>query len=231
MTFILVFLFIIIFVSLLILGLVFSKIIIDVEEFNVSNKRDNIFNIYFNGLKINVKIYLFKILKIASIKINKEGIEIFGIKIGIDKIYKIESKDKIYNQFKQIIKTIKDNYKNLEFIRLKPNLKRFKMRLNVGTENATITSFLVFIISMGLTYALKKSINRYSEEKYNYQILPVYSNTNHFYLDLNSKLSFNTFNLLLFIKKYEKIKNNVGILKLENRNFKNKYKEYGIAKN
>ena len=86
MTFILVFLFIIIFVSLLILGLVFSKIIIDVEEFNVSNKRDNIFNIYFNGLKINVKIYLFKILKIASIKINKEGIEIFGIKIGVDKI-------------------------------------------------------------------------------------------------------------------------------------------------
>lgn len=200
------FIFLILF-SFFALGFIFSSVNINVKQFDIHNK-EKINDISFDNIEIIISIKLFKFLKLINIKINEEYIIFCGIKLKLNKLYKIESKDKLVKDIFNITKIIKENYKEVDFNLVYPKLEKFNMKLNLGTENASITSFLIFIVSTFLTLILKKFIDKYDPKKYSYQIMPVYSNLNQFSLKLNTNIKFETINILIFLNKFINIKNN-----------------------
>ena len=222
MTVFLYFLLLFIIINFFILGIFFSDIEIDVEKLNIESNEKKTFYIDIKKVDINVNLYIFKLIKIAKIKINENYINLFGKKIYIQDLYKKEKNKKF------ILNKIKNDYKNIDFGFLKPNLNKFNFKLELGTENAVITSFLTYIISTCLTYILKKSIKIFDPKKYNYKIIPIYSNTNYFSANLNSKIKIDTLNFISFIKQFNKSEiSNDNLIK---HKINNKYNEYGIVR-
>lgn len=225
MTFLLYLLLLIIFFNFFILGIFFSDIEVNIKELKIEKDEKETFYTGIKKANIDINLYFFKLIKILKIKINENCLIIFGKRIDIKQTY---NKEKNRKFLAEKIKELKDNYKDINFKYIKPNLSNFRFKLEVGTENATITSFLTFTISSILTYILKKSIKIFNPEKYNYKITPIYSNSNYFSASLNSKIKFDTLNLITFAKQFEKVKSSKNIF--EKNKLNNKYKEYGIIR-
>lgn len=201
MIYVLTFLVILIIINLFIIGIYYSNVIIDIKKIKINNKENNIADLYIDNLDVNVYLYLFKIIKILKIKIKNENIVILGFKIPSKKILKFE-KNNIYEN----LINLKNNYKKIRFDNIKLKLKKFDMKLKIGTENVIATSFVVFAFSTIITYFLKLVIDKYNSNKYNYIIEPIYVNQNNISLDLESEIKIETKNLILFICKYAKLK-------------------------
>ena len=197
-------LFIIIFFQIIIFGLIFSTITLEVDKCKFSYNEIEVNKFKFKELEISIKLYLFKFIKILSIKIFKDYLTIFGIKIRFDLINKIkffeENYKKIYWDFKEIFKNRK--YLNLKLIN--PRLKVFKFYLDFGISSQMITTFLVPVLSTVLSFILRNSISNYNINNYSYKITPKYVNKNFLRLNFQTKLNFNTINLIIF---YLNIKN------------------------
>lgn len=176
--------FIIIFLELLILGLIFSSIIINVESLEIQsiNKK-----IYVNEIIISVEIKLYRRLKILRIKFYKEYFKVWGIKIYYSKALDYKNKKvltrKVINLFKKITN-------------IKPDLEYFKFDLNFGTEDVIITSFFTVTLSGLITLLLTKCVRDFNNNDYNFKIVPNYINTNNFNMSLKSKINFKTLQLM-----------------------------------
>ena len=146
-------------VILLIVLIVFSTINIEIENFNYNTQSYKIKCI------INVKI---KILK---------NIPIFKIKITDDKVRKMYQKFKYKIDITDIERDKEINRKVKLFIRkLKIELKEMKLRIDIGTEDAVLTSFMVPILGMLISVFIKNNATDY--EKQNFIIQPIYCNKN-----------------------------------------------------
>lgn len=225
MTAFLIFLLLFIIINFIILGMFFSSLEIEIKELNLESNEKRTWFIDVKKANICINLYFFKLIKIFKIRIDEKYIYLFGKRIFLKKLYEKENNKKI---ILNKLKDVKNNFKSLDFKILRPNLGKFNFKLDIGTENATITSFLTFIIATFLTYILKKSVKTFNPRKYNYKIIPIYSNANYFSANLNSKIKFNTFNLIVFAKQFLNSKTSEKVL-LEHE-VNNKYKEYGIVR-
>ena len=76
--------------------------------------------------------------------------------------------------------------KQLElFKKLKLQVKQFNLELEIGTEDALITSFLVFFLSNLLALTLPHIIQAKQAEQYHYKIIPSYINQNLYKISFN----------------------------------------------
>ena len=174
--------------EIIILGLIYSKIIINIEnlEINAINTQINV-----DTMLISIEIKLYKVLKVLKVKFYRYYFQIFGIKIYYRKALKYESK----TEFSQkIYKFIKKN--NIQIKNIKPELEYFKFNLNFGTENAIITSVITATLSGIIVIILNKFVNNFNREDYSFKITPNYFNMNNFRMELKSKMNFDVMELI-----------------------------------
>lgn len=156
---ILVFLFLVIIIILL---LIFSKIRIEVENFKFMSYLPKHVN---KDYIIIFKLCIFKKIPIIKIKILDEKIRKLKLKEKLQKldIRKIEKDISV----KKIKKVLKEN----KFI-----IKKLNLKLEIGTENAYSTAFIIPILSTLIAFILKSRANDFKNQKFN--IKPLFLNKN-----------------------------------------------------
>lgn len=149
----------------IIIVLVFSKIQVEIENFrlNLPKNKDKILNDTFF---FKIKLVIFGTLPIINLKINREKLKKLEnnlkdkkIKLDINKIGKQITKENINDAKK-----------------LQMHIEKIKLKINFGTENTILTSFMVPIISTIWSIVLTKK--RVKEEKQRLEINPIYNKGN-----------------------------------------------------
>lgn len=199
---ILIIVFIIILLEIIIIGFTFSNIIIDIDEFDISYNEVMPKEFKVNRINIVLKIYIFKIFKVLSIKIHRNYFEIFKIKVKFNILKKVRKDyDKFYRDFEIMIKKREE----INFKLLRPKINSLDLELFFGTYSPLLTTFSIPAISTFLSVLLSNSITNYDVNTYNYKIIPRYINRNCLNIQLNTKLSFYSINLILFLWSVRKI--------------------------
>ncbi len=149
----------------IIIVLIFSKIQVEIENFrlNLPKNKNKILNDTF---LFKIKLVIFGTLPIINLKINREKLKKLEnnlkdkkIKLDINKIGKQITKENINDAKK-----------------LQMHIEKIKLKINFGTENTILTSFMVPIIStIWSTFLTKK---RVKEEKQRLEINPIYNKGN-----------------------------------------------------
>ena len=148
---------------LIIILLVFSRIRIEVINFKFSSQTKRHIN---KDYKVIIKLCILKKIPILKVNITKTKLEKMKIKEKIKNIdFKIiQNKNKFD---KNAIKAIKKS--NI-------NINKINLNLEIGTENATLTSVIVPAISTILAILLSKKIENPKNQLFIIQ--PVYINQN-----------------------------------------------------
>lgn len=179
----------------IILGLFFSKISIDICNLKLDNKSAKI-NAEF---LIKLKLKLYGLIPILTIKLNEIGINILGLKITYTKIFESKILEKI---FKREIKKVKNNFKIESIKVLKPDLENINLKLSLGTESFLLTTILVFFVSTFLSFSLKNTIKKFDKEKYKYIIKPDFEEKNKLFLEMKGIFKIKTSNIIECVKLY-----------------------------
>lgn len=167
-----VFLFVFAFIILITIILLFSKIKININKFNYlsinpKNKKTD--------YTIIIQLIILKKFSIFEIKFNKNNI------MKIEKIkQKIKNKFETFD-FTEIKKNKEVKKKILKIIKkLKIDIDKINLNIEIGTENAVLTSFIIPVVATLLTYILKNSIknNVIKSEENKFKIQPIYYNQN-----------------------------------------------------
>lgn len=149
----------------IIIVLIFSKIQVEIENFrlNLPKNKNKILNDTF---LLKIKLVIFGTLPIINLKINREKLKKLEnnlkdkkIKLDINKIGKQITKENINDAKK-----------------LQMHIEKIKLKINFGTENTILTSFIVPIISTIWSIVLTKK--RVKEEKQRLEINPIYNKGN-----------------------------------------------------
>lgn len=149
----------------IIIVLIFSKIQVEIENFrlNLPKNKNKILN---DAFLFKIKLVIFGTLPIINLKINREKLKKLEnnlkdkkIKLDINKIGKQITKENINDAKK-----------------LQMHIEKIKLKINFGTENTILTSFIVPIISTIWSIVLTKK--RVKEEKQRLEINPIYNKGN-----------------------------------------------------
>lgn len=191
----LILLFLLIIIQIIIIGICFSSLILNVKECEISyNVRlKNEFEII--KLKMSVDIYLFKKIRILSIKIHKNYCEIFKTKLRFNLLKKLKS-----DKDSGISYVVKNIWK------LEPKIQSMDLKLDFGTESTMLNVFTVPFLST----LLSGIINNYSKDNIEktdirFKIIPQFIDKNVLDLKLSTKIYFNTIKTMFFIRKHQEI--------------------------
>ena len=166
-----VFLFLLIIVFIIILILTFSKIRLEIINLEISSQ--NIKHIK-QDYKIVLRWCILKKIPIAKIVINKEKLDKPKIR---EKFGNINLKI-----FEDAKKMNKEKLKNIK--KMKIEIKNINLKVDIGTEDAGLTSMIVPIIGTAIALFLRKKI-KYNPQNHFFIITPIYLNQNY----LNIKVS------------------------------------------
>lgn len=122
--------FLIVILNILIIGMLLSRVSINIENCNVLSNT-GLENIIVDKMQISINLYLYKVIKVLSIKFYKEYFKIGFIKIYYYKImkYKEEVIIKTANLTKLLI-----GKNRLSLNVLKPNIEEFYMNLSLCSK-------------------------------------------------------------------------------------------------
>lgn len=167
-----VFLFVFAFIILITIILLFSKIKININKFNYLSINPKNKKTDYN---IIIQLIILKKFPIFEIKFNKNNI------MKIEKIkQKIKNKFETFD-FTEIKKNKEVKKKILKIIKkLKIDIDKINLNIEIGTENAVLTSFLIPIVATLVTYILRTNIknNFIKSEENKFKIKPIYYNQN-----------------------------------------------------
>lgn len=138
--------------------------------------------------KIIFELYFLGKIKIFCIKLNNKRLR---------KIYtnrKIEEID--LNKVKQTIPINKETFKIIKSLNVK--IESLKLEINIGIEDAIITSYTVAIIASLLSIMLPHLVKKEDIKKVKYEIKPIY-NTLMFNLSLDSIISIKVVHIIYVI--------------------------------
>lgn len=161
-------------VFLLLLGIIilllFSKIRIEIQNFKFSTESKKYIH---PNYQIKLKLKVLKKITIAQTLINNNKIEKRNIREKLEKIDLKSIQDKNRTD-KIIIKAIKKAHIQYEKINLK---------IDIGTENACMTSFIVPAISTVISIWLSRKMKNYENQILIIQ--PIYQNKNLINIDFS----------------------------------------------
>lgn len=169
-----VFLLVLMIIFTLILLIVFSKIKFEIINFEFSSTHSSTHKKHINpNYKIILSWYILGKIPVIRIKLNENKIKKIKLKekmVDIDvKLWR--ARKKINKHFFQIIK-------KLDF-----NIKKLNLKIDIGTENAVLTSILVPAISTIISLFLRKRIK--TKEKQFFTIQPIFKNQNYLNMELS----------------------------------------------
>lgn len=193
----------------------------------------------FSNIKINIKK-----LEIENILLPKLTYD-YNIQIGIYlfsaiPFFMFNITPKILKKLK-IIEKIKQNHINekvifdLDIIKkvkmASVKIKELNLNLKVGTEDAVITSAIVFAISTILSIGLPHLVKRNDYNKIKYEITPLYSGRNIFSLKANSIIYVKMVHIIniiyIFLRKRREEKNERASNRRSYANCNEQYTRYG----
>ena len=160
------------FIFIIAVLIIFSKFRIEIINFNFSSEK--IENRHINkDYKIIFKLYILKYLPIIKINITKTKLEKIKLKDKMKNLDMklIENKNKFDKEF---FKTIKD---------IKYTIKNINLRIDLGTENASLTSFIIPIISTIISIYLQRKIEKFENQRF--IVNPIYKDKNFININLN----------------------------------------------
>lgn len=199
MIFFLILSFILIILNILIIGIFLSKISLNIYSLEIDSSNG------IEKIQMSINLYIYKVIKVLSIKFYKQYLKIGFIKIYYRKI--LEYKNKIINSSFTITKLLMG--KNILSLKiLNPDIESFYMNLILCSQNAALTSITSSLIGSTTSIILSKFVKKYDKDKIYYKIVPTYFSTNKFKLELNTKINLSTFNILIFLYDYYLVKNN-----------------------
>lgn len=147
----------------IILILIFSKIRIQIEDFKFSSVNKRHIN---KDYKAIIKVYILKKIPILKINITKTKLERLKIKEKIRKI-----------NFKLIEENPKLDKKVWEAMKeVHTNIKKLDLKIELGTENASLTSIIVGILSTIIAITIRDKMK--NQEKQKFIVKPIYNNQN-----------------------------------------------------
>ena len=153
---------------IIILIIITTKIKIEIQNLKFSTITKPHLN---NKYQIKIKIYTFGILPIFNIKINNKTInKILKSKTIEEKINK--EKIKLITDKANIDKELITSLKNI-----KTEIKEINLKISIGTENASLTAFVIPVISTFIATFFSKQINKYNN-KQSFLVTPVYIDQN-----------------------------------------------------
>lgn len=159
----LVFLFAFISIMVLLVILIFSKIKIQIINFRFHSQMQRHIN---KDYKIVVKLYALSFIPIFKISITKEKLEKLKLKERIKKIdYKWLEDNKELD--KKMLEAVK---------KLNISIQNINLHVDLGTENASLTSILVPAISTIIAIILRKKVKKFENQRF--MIQPIYQNQN-----------------------------------------------------
>ena len=141
-------------------------------------------------LSTNEKPHLNKKYQIKIVIYTFGVVPIFTIKFNNNKIQKIINNKKIKEKIKQQeIKLIENNTDiDLRLIKelrnIKIEIKEINLKVLIGTENASLTAFIIPVISTIIAIALNKQICKYNDNQI-FMIAPVYQDKNLIKVDFS----------------------------------------------
>ena len=155
-----------------------------------------------NNYQIIIKILTLEKIPIFRLKINKSKIEKINVKTHLKQKIKeeIQKQDiaKAIEMEKKydLKKLIPEVYKNIKL-----ETENINLKIDIGTENVVLTSFIIPIISTILAFTVKR----------NFEVQPIYQNKNIIKFELNG----------IFSVKMIHIIDTICILKKKRRVYKN----------
>lgn len=75
-----------------------------------------------------------------------------------------------------------------EIIKIKPNIKKLKLNIDIGLESVILTSYLIPLICTVLSIILSKNVNLQDLNEIEYLVNPIYNKGNKFHIKLSSIL-------------------------------------------
>ena len=158
-----VFLFILLIFILLNVILFFSKIQIEVQNFRFQSQTQRHIN---KDYVIIIKLYALNILPILKINITKTKLE----KLKLQE--KIKSIDlKLLDDNQKFDKRFFTAIKKLDLL-----IEKINLNISIGTEDASLTSIIVPVVSTVIAILLRKKIKNLDNQKFT--VNPIYQNQN-----------------------------------------------------
>lgn len=191
------FLFILASIVFIILLLIFSKIRIQIINFQFSSMK--IENRHTNkDYKVILKLYVLGKIPIIKLNITKTRLEKINLKEKVEKIdFESIDRDKI------ISKNFIGEFKNI-----KPKINNIDLKIKLGTENACLTSIIVPAISTVIAIFLKRLTEF---ENQIFLITPIYNNQNLINIQLSGIFEIkmiHIINIVYILKKKGRVKEN-----------------------
>ena len=157
------------FIFLIIIAIIITiKIKIEIQNLKFTTSEKPHIN---RKYQIKIKIYTFGILPIINIKLNNK------------KIQKILNNNKIKEKIKQQETKIIENKANIDkelitsLKNIRTEIKEINLKISIGTENSSLTAFVIPVISTLLAIILSKQINKYNNKQV-FCVVPVYIDKN-----------------------------------------------------
>lgn len=190
--------FLIIIFFLFVLLVFFSTIRIDINKLNISNIEKE--KLEYDYL-IYIKLYILKYIKIFQVRIDKNFV----------------NKRNILNKLNFKKMNSKFNNIKLSLNSMKFEIEKFNLDLKIGTDVVFITSLLVLVFSVFISYLFAYIFNKVNFKNYKYKIEPIYSNDNLINLKFNCIIKIqmvHIIKIIYIIFKGKKSQNNIQILNI-----------------
>ena len=184
--------------------LVFSKIIIEIENLRFTSHNSKHLN---DTYKVIIKVKVFGIIPILKKVYDKNKINDINKKLDISKKIKKIDINKIIENLKE------DNIlnKNLikKFIKDMFEIIKIDFKIELGTENAAITAIIIGILSVLISIVLRNKITNTNLQRY--KIIPKYCNHNLINIDISGIFGIKVIHIIniIYVMLKEKKEDNI----------------------
>lgn len=186
---------IIILLMLLFTILLLSTIQIEIKNLKLENKENTNKSRIEDKYEIKITLYFL------------EKIPVFWVRLNSKKIRKISNSKRLQKiDFKKMKEQVPKNKETLEKVKnIKIKISKLNLRIDLGTEDAVLTSYLIAVIASVIGIVLPHITDEDKIQKCHYIVNPIYQNRNEYHISLDSIISIKIvhiiYNMLIFVKK------------------------------
>ena len=184
--------------------LVFSKIIIEIENLRFTSHNSKHLN---DTYKVIIKVKVFGIIPILKKVYDKNKINDINKKLDISKKIKKIDINKVIESIKEDNKLNKDLIK--KFIKDMFEIIKIDFKIELGTENAAITAIIIGILSVLISIVLRNKITNTNLQRY--KIIPKYCNHNLINIDISGIFGIKVIHIIniIYVMLKEKKEDNI----------------------
>lgn len=174
--------------------LLLSEIQIEIKNLKIGNKEENKGRIK-DKYEVKITLYFLEKIPILWFRLNDKRIRKISNSKQLEKI-----------DLKAIEKNVKFNKETIQIIKnIKIKISKLNLRIDIGTEDAILTSYLIAFIASLIGLILPHLMQKNKINNCKYIVNPIYQNRNIYHVNLDSIISIKIvhiiYSMLFFVKK------------------------------